>query len=73
MGRWLLAPRWVGLHLLVLLAVLTTAGLGWWQWDVSRARHLASQRVLPAGPPAPLADVLVGTTERWTPARPAGW
>ncbi len=61
MGRWLLTPRWIGLHLLVLVAVASTAALGWWQWDVSKQRYAASRHVRPDGPVVALRAVLIGS------------
>jgi DNA-binding transcriptional regulator of glucitol operon len=34
--RGLLAPRWLLVHLLALVAMLACFRLGWWQWDRSQ-------------------------------------
>ena len=36
MVRGLLAPRWLLVHLLALVAMLACFRLGWWQWDRSQ-------------------------------------
>ena len=36
MVRGLLAPRWLLVHLLALVAVFACFRLGWWQWDRSQ-------------------------------------
>lgn len=66
--RWYLAPRWLGVHALVLVALLACAGLGWWQLDRARSLHAASQRVVPAGAPVPLAQAL-GPDQQVSPAQ----
>jgi DNA-binding transcriptional regulator of glucitol operon len=41
MRRWLflLAPRWLALHVLVIAAAVTMVLLGRWQWHVAHVRH----------------------------------
>jgi hypothetical protein len=41
--RFVLAPRWVIGHLLVLAAAVTMGFLGHWQLDVSNAKHFSLQ------------------------------
>ncbi|WP_165865672.1 SURF1 family protein [Vallicoccus soli] len=52
----LLAPRWLALHALLVVAVTTCAVLGWWQWRAFRAESVA-QPVAPAAA-RPIAEVL---------------
>ena len=33
MLRRFLTPRWIGLHLVTVTAVVVLCGIGWWQWD----------------------------------------
>lgn len=45
LGRWrfALAPRWLGLHLLVIAMAVAMVLLGRWQLDVSNAKHFSLQ------------------------------
>jgi cytochrome oxidase assembly protein ShyY1 len=45
-GRWLLTPRWLALHVGVLAAVAACALLGWWQLD--RAQQIHDAALAPA-------------------------
>ena len=60
MRRWYLAPRWLGLHLVVLLALVACALLGRWQLDRAQAQHAASRApiVNATRTPVPIDDVL---------------
>jgi DNA-binding transcriptional regulator of glucitol operon len=40
---FLLAPRWLALHVVVLAAAVTMVLLGRWQWHVAHVRHGAVQ------------------------------
>ena len=58
--RSLLAPRYWGAHLLLVLAVAAAAGLGWWQYDAWTAGRAAEARDLSQAAPRPLAKVMGG-------------
>jgi cytochrome oxidase assembly protein ShyY1 len=61
--RWLLSPRWLGLHALLVLALVGTGLLGWWQLDRARAHHadsVASAQRANGQEADPLATVLAG-------------
>lgn len=70
MHRWLLSPRWLGLHVLLVVALIGTGLLGWWQLDRARAQHAASAPRAAEEATVPLGSVLAGT-ERVT-AQDAG-
>lgn len=42
MRRYLLTPRWLMLHVLVIVLVATFLGLGWWQWRRGEAGNARS-------------------------------
>ncbi|HSF27119.1 MAG TPA: SURF1 family protein [Actinomycetes bacterium] len=65
MHRWLLSPRWLGLHAVLVLALVLTGVLGWWQLDRARAQHTASQQhsAATAAAPVPLTTLLAGATQ----------
>jgi cytochrome oxidase assembly protein ShyY1 len=61
--RWLLSPRWLGLHALLVLALVGTGALGWWQLDRAREHHadsLASALRADGQTADPLGTVLAG-------------
>jgi DNA-binding transcriptional regulator of glucitol operon len=43
--RSLLAPRWLVVHLVALIAMLACFRLGWWQWDRSQSSTGSPQNV----------------------------
>jgi cytochrome oxidase assembly protein ShyY1 len=65
MYRFLLSPRWLGFHLLVIVGIVTMVNLGFWQLRRLDERKtfnaLLSERI--AEPPAPLDDVLQPGTD----------
>ncbi|MCF2529170.1 SURF1 family protein [Yinghuangia soli] len=67
MHRFLLQPRWVAFHVLVLVAVPVCAALGLWQFqrynDHSKATEKAAETAVSADPAVPLAQQLRGGTE----------
>ena len=78
MYRFLLSPRWLAFHLVVILAVVTMVNLGFWQ-----LRRLDERKALNADvtsrvdlPPAPLDDVLVPGADpvalEWRPVTATG-
>jgi cytochrome oxidase assembly protein ShyY1 len=78
MYRFLLSPRWLAFHLLVVVAIVTMVNLGFWQ-----LRRLDERKALNAAvtsrvdlPPAPLDDVLVPGADRavleWRPVTATG-
>ncbi len=56
----LLAPRYWGGHLLMVLAVAAAVGLGVWQYDAWGAGRAAEARDLSRATPLPLAEVMGG-------------
>lgn len=56
MYRFLLTPRWLLLHLVMVVAVLVCLALGQWQWDTYR--DSSSQQALREQEPEPITDVL---------------
>lgn len=56
----LLAPRYWGAHLLMVLAVAAAAGLGVWQYHVWEAGRAAEARDLSSAAPLPLEKVMGG-------------
>lgn len=66
MHRWLLSPRWLGVHAVLVLVLVVTGALGWWQLDRARAHHAASQHnaavTASTLDPVPLHTVLAGAT-----------
>ena len=56
----LLAPRYWGAHLLMVLALAAAIALGIWQYDVWGAHRAAEARDLTRAPAVPLASVLGG-------------
>lgn len=56
--RTLLAPRYLGAHLLMVLAVAVATGLGVWQLDAWQARRADAQRDLTTAQPVPLRSVM---------------
>ncbi|MEU3461426.1 SURF1 family protein [Streptomyces sp. NPDC006733] len=72
MYRFLLTPRWVGVHLFVVLAVPFCVFMGSWQLsrfeDRMNSHHVAEQapKAAASAAPAPLAAVLPDTTAQVT-------
>lgn len=58
--RTLLAPRFWGAHLLLLLAVAAATLLGLWQWHVWQANRAAAKVDVAAKPAVPLSRVMGG-------------
>lgn len=56
----LLAPRYWGAHLLMLLALAAATGLGFWQLEAWQAGRAADARDLTGAAPLPLAEVMGG-------------
>ncbi|GGF47362.1 SURF1-like protein [Marmoricola endophyticus] len=54
----LLAPRYLGAHLLMVLAVVIATGLGIWQLDAWQSRRADAQRDLTTAQPRPLSSVM---------------
>lgn len=63
MHRWLLSPRWLGLHALLVLALVGTGLLGWWQLDRARAHHAASAPRTADAAAVPLGTLLAGADQ----------
>ena len=60
MYRFLLRPKWIGFHLLVVAGIVAMINLGFWQLPTSRPRRDFNSEVEARTelPPEPLADVL---------------
>lgn len=56
MYRFLLTPRWLLLHLVMVVAVLACLALGRWQWDTYQ--DSSSQQALRERAPEPITEVL---------------
>jgi len=62
MYRFLLQPRWLAFHLLVVVSVVACTALGWWQWTRFQA-HLADEEqtavsARTAQPPVSIGDLV---------------
>ena len=78
MYRFLLSPKWLAFHLLVVLGIVTMVNLGFWQLrrlDERQERNTAVASRVDL-PPAPLDDVLVAGADpqdlRWRPVTASG-
>jgi len=78
MYRFLLSPRWLAFHLLVVVGIIAMVNLGFWQLrrlDERQARNAAVASRVDL-PPAPLDDVLVPGADpgelEWRPVTAAG-
>lgn len=56
----MLAPRYWGAHLLMVVLVAAAIGLGVWQWSAWQANRAAAATDLTHATPLPLADVMGG-------------